>query len=254
MKKLKFVLLAVIIMVNIPLFAQESVLTELNDFIPEELKYAGFKIDTQQEIKIEVAGMEPDLLYRDATMSHAWILNSDTRELVWHLQKADESDNKGDLTTFEDAVNLEPGTYEVYYSTFLYDSDPNPSFWGSRHYRWKYDRRGFFSKLFSEIFDDDEDYERERLDWDLFDEFYIKMQAERRGTFIEASAISYRAEVARRLGNWENAAIRLEELFRRFPDKEIGIRGLNNAIEIYRDKLDNPAKADSLQSIIQSGT
>ena len=175
MKKLNFVLLAVIIMVNIPLMAQESVLTELNDFIPEELKYAGFKIDTQQEIIIEAAGMEPDLLYRDATMSHAWILNSNTRDVVWNLQKADETDNKGDLTTFEDAVNLEPGTYEVYYSTFLYDSDPNPSFWGNRHYRWKYDRRGFFSKLFSEIFDDEEDYERERLDWDLFDEFFIKI-------------------------------------------------------------------------------
>lgn len=90
--------------------------------------------------------------------------------------------------------------------------------------------------------------------YDKADKFYIKMQAERRGTFIEASAISYRAEVARRRGNWDNAAKRLEELFRRFPDKEVGFRGLNNAIDIYRDKLNNPAKADSLELIFQSGT
>jgi len=167
-------LIATITLANISIFAQETVLTELRDFIPEELKYAGFKIDTQQEIKIEVAGMEPDLLYRDATMSHAWILNSSTREVVWNLQKAEEIDNKGDLTTFEDAVNLEAGTYEVYYSTFLFDSDPSPSYWG-RHYHWKYDRKGFFSRLFSEIFDDEDDWERERLEWDLFDEFYIKI-------------------------------------------------------------------------------
>ena len=164
-------LLIIVCLVNLPLFAQESLLTELNDFIPEELKYAGFKIDTQQEIKIEAAGMEPDLLHRDATMSHAWILNSDTWEVAWHLQKANETDNSGDLSYFEDTVELQPGTYEVYFSTFLYDPDPSP--WG-KYYHWKYDRRGFFSRIFSEIFDDDE-YERGRLDWDLFDEFYIKI-------------------------------------------------------------------------------
>lgn len=90
--------------------------------------------------------------------------------------------------------------------------------------------------------------------YDKADAFYSKMQIERSGTFIEASAISYRAEVARRRGDWENAANRLEELFRNFPDKEVGIRGLNNAIDIYRERLDNPAKADSLQSLIRPGT
>ena len=171
MKKLKSALLAAIIMVNLPLLAQETILTELKDFIPEELKYAGFKIDMQQEIKIDLAGMERDLIGRDVSMSHAWILKSDTREVVWELQKADETDNSGDLSNFEAKVELEPGTYEVYFSTFLYDPDP-PS-WGS-NYHWRHDRRGFFSRLFSDIFDNN-DYDRERLDWDLFDEFYIKI-------------------------------------------------------------------------------
>jgi hypothetical protein len=171
MYKKYFGLILFVFLLNLPLLAQQSLLTELNDFIPEELKYAGFKIDAQQEIKIEAAGMEPDLFYSDATMSFAWILKSDTREVVWHLQKAEETDNSGDLSYFEDAIDLKPGTYEVYYSTFLYDSDPPR--WG-RYYHWKYDRRGFFTKLFSAIFDDD-DYHRERLDWDLFDEFYINV-------------------------------------------------------------------------------
>ncbi len=90
--------------------------------------------------------------------------------------------------------------------------------------------------------------------YDKADEFYLKMQSERKGTFIEASAISYRAEVARKRGDWENAAKRLEELFRRFPDKDVGLRGLNNAIDVYREKLNNSAKADSLQSIIRPET
>ncbi|RKX19922.1 MAG: hypothetical protein DRP51_06590 [Candidatus Zixiibacteriota bacterium] len=90
--------------------------------------------------------------------------------------------------------------------------------------------------------------------YDKADKFYLKMQAERKGSFIEASAISYRAEVARRRGDWENAAKRLEELFHRFPDKEVGLKSLNNAIDIYRNRLSNPAKADSLQSIFRSGT
>jgi hypothetical protein len=174
MKSKNTLILALTFLMNVTLVAQESILTEIREFIPEELQYAGFKIDTQQQIKIEAAGMEPDLIYRDATMSHAWILDSKTRKVVWDLQKAEETDNKGDLTTFEDEINLDPGTYEVYYSTFLYDSDPSPSFW-ERNYHWKYDRRGFFSKLFSAIFDDEHEYTRERVDWDLFDEFYIKV-------------------------------------------------------------------------------
>lgn len=86
------------------------------------------------------------------------------------------------------------------------------------------------------------------------DEFYQKMQIEHKGTFIEASAISYRAEVARRDGEWANAAKRMEELFYRFSDKDVGLKGLNSAIDIYRNKLNNPAKADSLQSLVRPGT
>ena len=86
------------------------------------------------------------------------------------------------------------------------------------------------------------------------DEFYTRMQFKHAGTYIEASAISYRAEVARRQKKWEVAARRLEELFSRFPDKEIGYKGLINAIAIYRDKLNNKAKADSLQALIKPGT
>jgi hypothetical protein len=171
MNKKNLWIIIIMCIVNLPLLAQESLLTELKDFIPEELKYAGFKIDTQQEIKIDVAGMEKDLIARDVSMSHAWILNSNTREVVWDLQNTDETDNSGDLSNFEDMIEMEPGTYEVYYSTFLYDPDP-PS-WG-RNYHWRHDRRGFFSRIFSEIFDNDE-YNRGRLDWDLFDDFYIKI-------------------------------------------------------------------------------
>ena len=86
------------------------------------------------------------------------------------------------------------------------------------------------------------------------DDFYAKMQRENAGTPLEASAISYRAEVARRLEQWETAAKRLEELYRRFPNEESGQRGLANAIVLYRDKLNNKAKADSLKLLMKAGT
>jgi len=86
------------------------------------------------------------------------------------------------------------------------------------------------------------------------DEFYLEKQSEFTGSALEASAISYRAEVARRQGNWPEAAKRLEELYFRFPDKDAGVRGLRNAIEIYRAKLNNQARADSLQALIRLGT
>ncbi len=159
----------IFLLMSFSLFAQSTVLTDINDFIPEELKYAGFKIDSDQTIKIEAAGMEPDYPFRHSTMSHAWILNSKTREVVWNLRKAEEVDNSGRLSTFKDELELQPGTYEVYFSTFFYYPDGR----GDRNYDWK-GHRGLFSNLFHGLFHN-EDYHRKRVDWDLFEDFYIKV-------------------------------------------------------------------------------
>jgi tetratricopeptide (TPR) repeat protein len=77
-------------------------------------------------------------------------------------------------------------------------------------------------------------------------EFYTGMANRYRGTSIEASAISYLAEVSRIKGEWELAAQYLENLYNMFPRTEIGRRGLINAASVYREKLGKGEKADSL--------
>jgi len=151
----------------------QTKLVEIENFIPEELKYAGFKIDTPQNIKIEVRGMNPDYFRGDVTMSNAWILDSGTREVVWYLQKSEESKDSGDLAEFEDIIDLQPGMYEVYFSTFMFDPELDHRRYGN-NYVYKHRNKGFFSWFFTELCDNDY-YVRNKLDWDMFDEFYIKV-------------------------------------------------------------------------------
>lgn len=161
----------ILFIMSASLIAQSTTLTEIIDFIPEELKFAGFRLDNSQKIMIEVVGMEPDYPFREASFSNAWILNSKSREVVWNLNSAEKVNNSGKISTFKDELELDPGTYEVYYSTYLNYPD---DFFDGRHF-WK-SRRGIFSRIFHGIFDDD-DY-RERVDWDLFEEFYFKINGD----------------------------------------------------------------------------
>ena len=78
------------------------------------------------------------------------------------------------------------------------------------------------------------------------EDFYNRMIRQYSGSAIEASAISYKAEIARRQGKWDLAAKYLEEIFEKFPQSDIGRQGLLNAATVYREQLNNPVKADSL--------
>nr|MBN2276865.1 tetratricopeptide repeat protein [candidate division Zixibacteria bacterium] len=84
------------------------------------------------------------------------------------------------------------------------------------------------------------------------EEFYYAMARQYPGSAIEASAISYLAELARMQENWPQAAGYLEGLYNKFPTTDIGRKALVNAAAVYRDKLDNPAKADSLIERLKS--
>jgi tetratricopeptide (TPR) repeat protein len=78
--------------------------------------------------------------------------------------------------------------------------------------------------------------------------FYAKMARQYSGTSIEASSISYLAEISKRRGKWDKTAKYLESIFNSFPKSNIGQRSLTNAAAIYREKLNNSIKADSLIS------
>jgi len=83
------------------------------------------------------------------------------------------------------------------------------------------------------------------------EQFYDEMAARHSGTTLEASALSYKAEVARRRGDWKNAAELLERLYGRFPNQETGRRGLIRAATIYRERLGDINRADSLLKLLR---
>lgn len=159
-----------ILLVNI-VYSQSALLTELDDFKPGEMKVAGFVIDEESELKIEAKSLYPSKKY-DHHLSHAWILNTDTREKVWNLNMASKEDKDDEYLILEDEISLKAGSYEVYFSTFPYS------------YRHYFFGKGFFKRLFSS-FDEDDEW-RKYHDYD-YDELYIRIHG--RGTAISEEGL-----------------------------------------------------------------
>lgn len=91
----------------------QNVLVEINNIVPEEIKYAGFILNEEQEINIDAIGAHRQS--RHWISSTAWILNADTREIAWELTDANSKWKSRQLREYRDAVTLSPGRYEVYY-------------------------------------------------------------------------------------------------------------------------------------------
>jgi tetratricopeptide (TPR) repeat protein len=84
------------------------------------------------------------------------------------------------------------------------------------------------------------------------EKFYNTMASRYSGTAVEASAISYLAEIAKRRKKWDNSADLMISIYNKFPKSDIGQQSIVKAASIYRDKLKNPQKADSLISRLKT--
>jgi len=133
------------------LYAQETILSDIRDVSPEEIIVEGFGLDREQEVKIEAVAFRPGRRHY-FMFTQSWILNSQTREVVWDMGEADEKKSGRNLLEFNESLRLPKGDYEVYYATFPY-------------YIYKHDRWGnYFGRFFDEIFDG------EKAE-DMYDEF-----------------------------------------------------------------------------------
>jgi len=142
---------------------QSTTLADLNEFQPEEIKFAGFNITSPAAVNIELAVLQPRRSERDVLLSYAWILRSDTREKVWEVFDADPNDREGENLIFKEEIQLSPGTYEVYYSTYpAYDR------WGDDDFHFD----GVISGLMHVIFS--RDYSRRYYPED-YEELYFRI-------------------------------------------------------------------------------
>ena len=98
--------------------AKAEVLTLIERIRPNTLGYGGFELNANQTLEIKVIGIRQGSRRHDLEMSSAWILNAETRDVVWTLWDAESERVTDDLREYKDEVELRKGTYEVYYSTF----------------------------------------------------------------------------------------------------------------------------------------
>ncbi|MCZ6767166.1 MAG: hypothetical protein O7D32_09580, partial [bacterium] len=93
-------------------------------------------------LEIKVIGIRQGSRRHDLEMSSAWILNAETRDVVWTLWDAESERVTDDLREYKDEVELRKGTYEVYYSTFPnYEGGSDWGDWFKRDYDYNDFRR-----------------------------------------------------------------------------------------------------------------
>jgi len=118
--------------------AQDNVLTDIRDVHKRDIKFEGFTLNDAQGISISVVGSGKER----PLWTRAWILNSDTREIVWNIRHASPKDDDRSSVQFTDKIVLPKGIYEVYYATFpyyYYNIDGFSGFMdflGDRVFRW----------------------------------------------------------------------------------------------------------------------
>lgn len=85
--------------------------------------------------------------------------------------------------------------------------------------------------------------------FDKASSYYEDMARRGQGTLLEAKAMFYRAELLRRKADYAAAAEILLALFDKFPDTDPGQKAIVAAAGLFREKLGDSRKADSLINV-----
>ena len=102
----------------LPALARAGLLVELDNIRKEKLFVSGFILDDQQTVDIEAVGFRYGNRRGGADSSPAWILDAETRSVVWRAREAESKRGSRQLREYRDSVQLPAGKYEVYYSSY----------------------------------------------------------------------------------------------------------------------------------------
>jgi hypothetical protein len=104
----------------LPISAGGTTLTEIQRVHRGELRMDGFVLDQDQEVHVEAVGLFHRSKSLRFLLSNTWILDADTRDVVWEFHRADAKRISPDMREFSGDVKLARGTYEVYYASYPY--------------------------------------------------------------------------------------------------------------------------------------
>src|ERR1051326_9090633 len=171
-------LLIALITATVTGIAGERAFVQIRDFEQTEVKSAGFTLPRDMSIHIVAlgGGAEKGMKFSaDQMFAYGWIIDANTRESVWKMDRNNTSREKDDRK-FDGTVSLKKGSYEIYFSAYAFASH---SPFGSFNFnidRRRDDRssvtigkkRGFLS-WFEELFggDSERDWKRRSKNWGI---------------------------------------------------------------------------------------
>ena len=146
------------------LFAQAEYVVELKPIHRDEVRFAGFRLNSDKTIHIEAEGAGEKTSHRNDRINwidpndmfaYAWILNAQSREMVWRMSLENTERKRGTRFNrkFEGDIQLPRGEYEVYFSSYI------P--------RYGFNGEGFFSlgRLLSKLLRGEEWYDEDEERW-----------------------------------------------------------------------------------------
>lgn len=101
--------------------AQDRTVVQIGDLSQMELKSGGFTLPRETELTIHAlgGGLKRTSWNEDGMYAYGWIINADTRELVWKMTYDNTRSEKGDRA-FDGQLKLPAGSYEVYFTAYGY--------------------------------------------------------------------------------------------------------------------------------------
>ena len=129
--------------------AQSATLVELDDFGPRQVKSQSFTLASPQDLQLEATGAESTAKTGWAAVmgekngkpvppwsGNAWILDLQSRKVLWKLSDATTTQGARGLREFKGSVRLPAGSYTAYYASF-----PDGEYWSDDNAKHKSDRK-----------------------------------------------------------------------------------------------------------------
>jgi hypothetical protein len=103
-------------------YAGERQIVSLRNFCDVELKSAGIELRQPAVVHIKALGGGGDRGWThksDEMFAYGWIINAETRNLVWKMS-VKNSRRSDDNLEFDGTVDLAPGSYELYFTVYAF--------------------------------------------------------------------------------------------------------------------------------------
>lgn len=114
-KKYTRFLILLLAIISIPVFAQSQTSVRVGKISPGQLDAAAFTLTSDGFVRIHGKGATFGQ-WEESMAFYGWIINSNTRKVVWHLKNNPEFEDGKGLFNFNSKIELKAGDYEVYYA------------------------------------------------------------------------------------------------------------------------------------------